>query len=43
MAAQVVVLYHTPADAIAFNQYYAETHTPLAKQIPGLRSFTIGP
>jgi uncharacterized protein (TIGR02118 family) len=41
MAAQVVVLYHTPADASAFDRYYAETHTPIAKKMPGLRSFTV--
>jgi uncharacterized protein (TIGR02118 family) len=41
MAAQLVVLYNTPADAAAFDRYYAETHTPLVKKIPGLRSLTV--
>lgn len=41
MAAQIVVLYHTPADADAFDRHYAGTHIPIAKTMPGLRSFTI--
>jgi uncharacterized protein (TIGR02118 family) len=41
MTAQVVALYSTPTDTDAFDRYYAETHAPLAKQIPGLRSFTV--
>lgn len=41
MTAQVVVLYHTPTDSAAFDRYYAETHTLLAKKMPGLRSFSI--
>lgn len=39
--AQILVLYHTPADAAAFDRYYRETHIPIAKKIPGLRSYTI--
>jgi uncharacterized protein (TIGR02118 family) len=39
--AQVLVLYDTPADPAAFDRYYQETHIPLAKRIPGLRSYTI--
>jgi uncharacterized protein (TIGR02118 family) len=35
------VLYKTPADGQAFDRYYAETHAPLAKKIPGLRSYRI--
>ncbi len=41
MAAQVVVLYNTPTDTDAFDRHYAETHIPLAKTMPGLRSFTV--
>jgi uncharacterized protein (TIGR02118 family) len=41
MAAQIVVPYNTPADVGAFDRYYAETHTPLVKKIPGLRSLTV--
>jgi uncharacterized protein (TIGR02118 family) len=39
--AQVVVLYKTPKDAAAFDRYYAQTHIPLAKKMPGLRQFEI--
>ncbi|MBN8961514.1 MAG: EthD family reductase [Rhizobiales bacterium] len=35
--ARVVVMYKTPKDAAAFDKYYADIHTPLAKKIPGLR------
>lgn len=36
-----VVLYKTPTDPAAFDKYYAETHIPLAKKIPGLRRYQI--
>jgi len=39
--ARILVLYNPPADAAAFNKYYHETHIPLAKRIPGLRSYEI--
>lgn len=39
--AQVLVLYNAPADPAAFDRYYHETHIPIAKQIPGLRSYVI--
>ena len=39
--AQLLVLYHTPADPAAFDRYYHATHIPLAKKIPGLRSYSI--
>ena len=35
--AEVVVLYKTPKDPEAFDKYYAATHIPLAKKMPGLR------
>ncbi len=40
--ATVLALYKKPADPAAFDAYYANTHTPLAKQLPGLVSYTIG-
>jgi uncharacterized protein (TIGR02118 family) len=40
--ATLLVLYKTPTDAAAFDKYYAETHIPLAKKIPGLRSYRVG-
>jgi uncharacterized protein (TIGR02118 family) len=38
---RLLVLYHQPADPAAFDRYYAETHAPLAKKIPGLRSYIV--
>ena len=39
--AQVVVTYKTPKDTAAFDKYYAETHIPLAKKMPGLRKYQV--
>jgi uncharacterized protein (TIGR02118 family) len=39
--AQLIVLYNPPADPAAFDRYYHKTHIPLAKKIPGLRSYVI--
>ncbi len=39
--AKLLVLYKTPTDAAAFDKYYAETHIPIAKKIPGLRNYEI--
>jgi uncharacterized protein (TIGR02118 family) len=39
--ASLVALYKTPKDAAAFDKYYAETHIPIAKKIPGLRRYEI--
>jgi uncharacterized protein (TIGR02118 family) len=39
--AQVVVLYKTPTDTAAFDKYYADTHIPLAKKLPGLRKYQV--
>jgi uncharacterized protein (TIGR02118 family) len=39
--ARLVVLYMTPKDVAAFDQYYFETHVPLAKKIPGLRKYEV--
>ena len=39
--AEVVVIYKTPKDPAAFDRYYAETHIPLAKKLPGLRRYQI--
>lgn len=35
MTAKLLVMYNRPTDPAAFDAYYAETHTPLAKTIPG--------
>jgi uncharacterized protein (TIGR02118 family) len=37
----VVVSYKTPKDTAAFDKYYAETHVPLAKKMPGLRKYLV--
>jgi uncharacterized protein (TIGR02118 family) len=39
--AQLLALYHQPADPAAFDRYYFETHVPIAKKIPGLRSYVV--
>jgi uncharacterized protein (TIGR02118 family) len=39
--ATLLVLYKTPTDPAAFDRHYAETHAPLAKKIPGLKSYRI--
>lgn len=36
-----LVLYDIPADPEAFDRHYREIHIPLAKQLPGLRRYTI--
>jgi uncharacterized protein (TIGR02118 family) len=36
---KLVVLYGRPEDPDASERYYADTHTALAKAIPGLRRF----
>jgi uncharacterized protein (TIGR02118 family) len=41
MAAKVLVMYNHPTDPAAFDTYYAETHTPIAKRMPGLRSLLL--
>jgi uncharacterized protein (TIGR02118 family) len=39
--AEILVTYKTPTDPAAFDRYYAETHIPLAKKLPGLRKYQI--
>lgn len=41
LMAKILVLYNTPSDAAAFDSYYRSTHTPIAKKLPGLISYTI--
>lgn len=35
------MLYDTPADPAEFDRHYREVHIPLAKQLAGLRRYTI--
>ena len=39
---KLVVAYGPPQDPAAFDQHYAETHGPLAQNIPNLRRFEAG-
>lgn len=39
--ADLVVMYKTPTDIAAFDAHYANKHIPLAKKIPGLRSYQV--
>ncbi len=39
--ATLLVLYKTPKDPAAFDAYYAETHIPIAKKIPGLLKYAV--
>lgn len=39
--AKLMVLYNKPVDAAAFDAYYFSKHVPLAKTIPGLRSYEV--
>jgi uncharacterized protein (TIGR02118 family) len=38
---KVLVLYKTPKSAEAFDKHYMDVHVPLAKKIPGLKSYDI--
>lgn len=39
--AKLFAIYQQPKDAAAFDKYYYNTHVPLAKTIPGLRSYEV--
>lgn len=39
--AQLMVIYGRPADPAAFDAYYRDVHVPLAKTIPGVRSYIV--
>lgn len=39
---RLTVSYGHPSDPAAFDRHYEETHAPLARQIPGLASYTGG-
>ena len=39
--AKLVVLYKKAQNAAAFDSHYNSTHAPLAKKIPGLKSYEI--
>ena len=39
---RLLVLYGHPLDPSAFDQYYREKHTPIAKRMKGIKKWTIG-
>jgi uncharacterized protein (TIGR02118 family) len=39
--AQLLVMYKTPQDGVAFDKYYFEKHVSLAKKIPGVRKYEV--
>ena len=39
--AKLVVLYKTPANPAAFDDYYFSKHVPLAKAVPGLTKYEV--
>ena len=39
--AMLIAIYKQPVDQAAFDQYYFDKHVPLAKTIPGLRSYEV--
>jgi uncharacterized protein (TIGR02118 family) len=39
--AKLFAIYQQPKDPAAFDSYYFKTHVPLAKTIPGLRSYEV--
>jgi uncharacterized protein (TIGR02118 family) len=39
--AKLFAIYQQPKDPAAFDDYYFKTHVPLAKKIPGLKSYEV--
>ncbi len=39
--ARLIVMWNTPSDIEAFERHYRDVHIPLAKQMPGLRRYTL--
>lgn len=39
--AKLFAIYQQPEDPAAFDRYYFDKHVPLAKTIPGLRSYEV--
>lgn len=39
--AKLFAIYQQPTDPAAFDRHYFNTHVPLAKTIPGLRSYEV--
>ena len=41
MTAKIIVLFGKPTDPQLFDKQYWEGHVPIAKQMPGLRKYTV--
>ncbi|MFQ5969163.1 MAG: EthD family reductase [Nitrososphaerales archaeon] len=41
MVAKLIVLYNNIEDPEKFDEYYKNTHIPLAKKIPGVRKISV--
>jgi uncharacterized protein (TIGR02118 family) len=41
MTAKIIVLFGKPTDPQLFDKQYWEDHVPIAKQMPGLRGYTV--
>lgn len=39
--ANLLAMYKTPPDVAEFDRYYHATHVPIARKLPGLRSYEI--
>jgi uncharacterized protein (TIGR02118 family) len=39
---RLLVLYGHPTDPAAFDEYYQDRHIPIAKQMKGLKKWTVG-
>jgi uncharacterized protein (TIGR02118 family) len=39
--AKLIAMYKNPPDAAAFDRYYYATHVPIARKVPGLRSYEV--
>ena len=40
-AARLIVLWERPSDPEAFERHYREVHVPIARKLPGLRSYKL--
>ncbi|NMM84963.1 ethD like-protein [Rhodococcus sp. SRB_17] len=39
--AKLIVLYRKPNNPVAFNDYYFNTHVPIAKTVPGITGYEV--
>ena len=42
MAVKITITFWDPEDPQEFERYYVETHAPLGRELPGLRSYEYG-